>query len=492
MADKAEKSIAMVHYHLRRGGVTRVIEAACEALEKRGHRVLILSGEKPFDSPEADNVRVVPALKYRRTGNSVIASSFAEVLRKEARNWFGTDPDLWHFHNPTLAKNVLFPTVVRELAEEGERVLLQIHDFAEDGRPANYTYQRSFFDSQETFESTLYPTAKQIHYATINRRDYGFLKNAGLSASNLHVIPNAVSSVPISSSQSERPFAKDLAFGLYPSRGIRRKNLGELLLLAMKFDGEAFLATSLSPENPEWLAEHRRWEELVEELDLPVKLGIADSGDYCFSDLVGWSDFILTTSVGEGFGLSYLEPWTVGRGVLGRDLPEITDDFRSNGLELPDLYSRIEIPLEWVDEKQLKEELESALRRSYLAYNVRLPIGAVEQTWRAWTRRKLRKSTVDFGVLHEDFQMKILRKLRSEPECLEQIEIPPLRLPDEKQIAAANRVVQEHYSVDRYGERLVAIYDSILSGSTGKVGHLSTRRVLDQFLAPSRLNLLRD
>ena len=159
---------------------------------------------------------------------------------------------------------------------------------------------------------------------------------------------------------------------------------------------------------------------------------------------------------------------------------------------MPDLYSRIEIPLEWVDEKQLKEELKSALRRSYLAYNARLPLGAAKQTWRAWTREKLRKSTVDFGVLHEDFQMKILRKLRSEPECLEQIEIPPLRLPDEEQIAAANRVVQEHYSVDRYGERLGAIYDSILSGSTGKVRHLSTSRVLAQFLAPSRLNLLRD
>jgi hypothetical protein len=39
---------------------------------------------------------------------------------------------------------------------------------------------------------------------------------------------------------------------------------------------------------------------------------------------------------------------------------------------------------------------------------------------------------------------------------------------------------------------LGAIYDSSLSGSTGKVRHLSTSRVLAQFLAPSRLNLLRD
>ena len=82
----------------------------------------------------------------------------------------------------------------------------------------------------------------------------------------------------------------------------------------MKFEGEAFLATSLSPENPEWLAEHRRWEELIEELNLPAKLGIADGEEYSFSDLVGWSDFILTTSVAEGFGLSYLGTMDCGAG----------------------------------------------------------------------------------------------------------------------------------------------------------------------------------
>lgn len=492
MADRGKKNIVLVHYHLRRGGVTRVIEAAREVLEKQGHRVLILSGEEPFDGKRADNVRIIQALNYRRTGSSVIASSLADAMRKEAREWFGGEPDLWHFHNPTLAKNVLFPTVVRELAEAGERILLQIHDFAEDGRPGNYSQQRSFFDSQDSFETTLYPVAKQIHYATINRRDFGFLKNAGLPASNLHVLPNAISQMPVSGKPPERPFAKNLLFGLYPSRGIRRKNIGELLLLAMKFEGQAFFASSLSPENPDWQASHQRWVELVEELGLPVQLGIADSGDYSFSDLVGWSDFIVTTSVAEGFGLSYLEPWTVGRGVLGRDLPEITGDFRTNGLELPDLYSRIEIPLEWIDEKELKQGLEFAMRRSYLAYDAKLPMGAVKQTWKAWTRKRLRKGTVDFGVLHEDFQIEVLRKLRSDPESLEQIRIPPIRIPDEKEIAAANRVVEENYSLGSYGARLDAIYDDVLSGGKGKVSHLPTSRVLAQFLAPARLNLLRD
>ena len=36
---------------------------------------------------------------------------------------------------------------------------------------------------------------------------------------------------------------------------------------------------------------------------------------------------LVTTSVAEGFGLAFLEPWLFGKGLLGRNLPEITVDF---------------------------------------------------------------------------------------------------------------------------------------------------------------------
>jgi glycosyltransferase involved in cell wall biosynthesis len=488
MAEAQKKKIVLVHYHLRRGGVTRVIDAAAKVLEARGHQVLILTGEAPFGDGEKETVRVVPALAYRRTGSSVIASSLADMLRREAKAHFGSEPDLWHFHNPTLAKNVLFPNVVRELAEEGGRVLLQLHDFAEDGRPGNYTNQRSFFDSEDSFETTMYPVAKQIHYATINHRDHGFLKKAGMAASNLHVLPNSISKMPVEGSREDRPFAQGKLFGLYPSRGIRRKNVGELLLLSMIHEGKAFFASSLSPENPEWRAGHDQWVAAVEELQLPVALGIADSGEYSFAELVGWSDFIITTSVAEGFGLAFLEPWTVGKGVLGRDLPEITRDFAEKGLRLENLYSRLDIPLAWLDEKKLKSEIESALRRSYLAYDVPLRRSAVKQTWKSWVR----KGKVDFGVLNEGIQLSILRKLREEPDLIREIEAPPLELPSPSKIESANAVIAESYSLDRYGDRLEGIYEKVVSGSRGKVDHLSTDKVLAQFLNPGRLNLLRD
>lgn len=478
----------MVHYHLRRGGVTRVIEAAREILLKRGDEVLVLSGEEPLADAETTDVRVVTALNYRRSGSPVVAESLAEQLKKEALEHFGSLPDVWHFHNPTLAKNVLFPSVIRELAAQGSRVVLQIHDFSEDGRPGNYTSQRSFFDSEANFEETLYPTAKQIHYATINRRDHDFLRAAGIPGGNLHVLPNAITDLAVKTTPQERPFSQGKVFAFYPTRGIRRKNLGELLLLALIYGDRVDFATSMRPENPEWSAIHDQWAQLAEELELPVTLGLADDGKYPFFDLLGWSDFIVTTSIAEGFGLAFLEPWIVGKPVMGRDLPEITRDFAANGVALGTLYQRIDVPVEWIEEAALAEAVESMLRRSYLAYNCRLPRGAAKQTLKAWVK----KGRIDFGVLSEPFQIGILRRLRADPALLDKIAIPPLALYTDREIAERREIIREVYSLANYGARLSSVYDRVVESPVGKVGHLSTQKVLAQFLNPARLNLLRD
>jgi len=480
--------VVIVHYHLRRGGVTRVIESAREALKERGVELLILSGEEPRPEAGSEFVRVIPALNYRKTGNSDIAESLAEALKAEAEDYFGRQPDLWHFHNPTLAKNVLYPTAIRELANDGSRIVLQLHDFAEDGRPGNYSAQRSFFDSETSFETTLYPMAKQIHYATINYRDHDYLKSVGVPEANLHMLPNAISPLVVTTAPDERPFSKDKLFALYPTRGIRRKNLGELLLLALIFRDRIDFATTLSPENPEWKEVHEFWRAAVDELELPVTLGIADSGEYEFLDLVGWSDFIVTTSISEGFGLAFLEPWMADKCVFGRDLPDITRDFERNSLKITNLYPRIGFPMDWLDEKVLYSEIKSMLRRSYLAYDCRMPRSAVKQTWKAWVGN----GRVDFGVLNEELQMTVLRKVKANPELLEQMRVPTFSLCSTPEIKAAREVIETVYSPEGYGERLVSLYDQVMSSPASKVKHLPTSKVLKQFLNPSRLNLLRN
>ncbi|MDF1741559.1 MAG: glycosyltransferase family 4 protein [Verrucomicrobiales bacterium] len=487
MTDKTKMKVVIVHYHLRRGGVSRVIDAAQRALIDRGHDVLVISGEAPTFDGMSGEVRVLDALDYRNTGSSVIADSLTEALKAEARAYFGGEPDVWHFHNPTLAKNVMFPTVIRILAEEGARIVLQLHDFSEDGRPGNYSKQRSFFDSESGFEGTLYPTAKQIHYATINHRDFEFLRAAGVSKQNLHVLPNAITEFPYSTTPADRPFSKDRLFALYPTRGIRRKNIGELLLLALIYGDKVDFATTLNPENPEWMPAHEHWSALIEELELPVDLGISENNRHDFLDLVGWADFFVTTSVAEGFGLAFLEPWVSGKAVIGRDLPGITKDFEKEGVDLGNLYERIDIPVDWFDVAALKAEIESVLRRTYLAYDVKMPKSALKQTWKAWVR----KGKIDFGVLNETFQTIALRKLKENPDLLKEVGFPALEPDSGAAIESRARIIREVYSPSQYGERLEKTYLKTLTGHAGKVSNLSPKRVLDQFLDPARLNLLR-
>src|SRR5690606_29611775 len=111
---------------------------------------------------------------------------------------------------------------------------------------------------------------------------------------------------------------------------------------------------------------------------------------------------------------------------------------------------------------------------------------AVKETLKAW----IKKGRIDFGVLSESFQIEVLRKLKENPDLLDNLSIPPLMLSPEREIAERREIIRRVHSLPRYGEILAEVYDCVGSGAVGKVSHLPTQNVLRQFLHPSRLNLL--
>jgi glycosyltransferase involved in cell wall biosynthesis len=479
--------IAIVHYHLRHGGVTNVIQSTQEALRGTGVEILVISGEEPAEGITIDNLVVIPGLQYRKTAFLSMSEGLADALKDAAENHFGSQPDVWHFHNHNLGKNVLMPLAITSLAEEKASILLQMHDFPEDGRPKNYVAQRSFFDLEKDFRRTLYPLASHIHYATINQRDRNFLKAAGMIPDQLHLLPNSVTGIKPATTPDQNPFSKGKRFILYPTRAIRRKNIGELLLLALAYGDQFDFATSLVPENPEWFAVYEQWRGLAQKMKLPISFGIGQDGQHQFSDLIGWSDAILTTSIAEGFGLAFLEPWLSGKSVVGRNLPRITSDFEASGISLDHLYERIEVPLDWVGESELRKTADETLRRIYLAYDRPLSRHAVDQTFSRWVVN----GCVDFGMLHEDFQRKVILKVAADPGALKALNLPSLEPSSEAVIATNRQLVETFYSVATYGENLLALYQKIAKSPRSKVSSLNPQQVLKQFLDPWRLNLLR-
>ncbi|MCK4467277.1 MAG: hypothetical protein KAU60_02880, partial [Desulfobacterales bacterium] len=163
--------IVLAHYHLKTGGVTTVLRQQIEAI-KNDCEILVLTGELP-DSPFPADIKHIPGLAYSgRSSKKVFTpKKVAESIIKAIHSKWKQGCDILHVHNPLLAKNKNFLKILQELRKRKIRLFLQIHDFAEDGRPLSY------FDEDEY--------VPDCHYGVIKSRDYNILLKAGLKKKGL-------------------------------------------------------------------------------------------------------------------------------------------------------------------------------------------------------------------------------------------------------------------------------------------------------------------
>jgi glycosyltransferase involved in cell wall biosynthesis len=482
--------VAIVHYHLRTGGVTRIIQHACSVLAARGAEPLILTGELPasrWDVP----IRAVRGLGYE--GHDLVTSgrALAAELLAATHDAFGTVPDLWHVHNHSLGKSLVLPQALYALADEGHRLLLQVHDFPEDGRPLNYQCQLKHIGSgdRDRLSAILYPQAPHVHYAVLNGRDFAFLSAAGVKQEQLHLLSN-----PVQMHSAPSTMSADIEFPhgrlwLYSTRAIRRKNLGEFLLWAALAESEEVFATTQGPKNPLERPAYDRWRRLAEELRLAVHFEIGTVSHADFEKLIRSAYALVTTSVAEGFGLAFLEPWLVGRAVTGRKLTEITAEFEQVGVNFPGLYERVEVPVQWLGYRTLKDRVWQGLTRMMAAYGRTSKADDLSRVLSAW----ILDGCVDFGRLDEFLQEAIIRRVANSSTARDQL--LPHRLPDPgrhiEQIEENRRVIAREFSLTQYGERLLGIYHQIIRSPVEPLEAFSGEALLDQFLAPERLYLLR-
>jgi len=480
--------LAIVHYHLRPGGVSRVIANAVNALSPHGVDIVVLSGEAPQKplTPHARH-RVVDGLGYDAAGEGAAPARLVEGLARAATDALGATPDLWHVHNHALGKNLGMTRASHQLAAEGNRVLFQMHDFAEDGRPA--LYRRLLAEvgggDPERLAAILYPQASHVHYAVLNGRDYGFLKRAGIPEPHLHLLPNPVTAEPV----RNRPVDHNRRrLFVYPTRAIRRKNIGEFLLWsAVSGVGDRF-AVTLAPQNPVARPIYDRWVQFAREQQLPVEFeaGLRTS----FEELAACATAQVTTSVAEGFGLAFLEPWLSECPVTGRNLPEITSDFQQAGVDLSGLYERVVIPLDWIGRETFRDTLQTGLARYYRAYGRALTGSDVDAALSA----AVHGERLDFGRLDEPLQERVLTRLASDPAARKEVDPPQLLGPvsGDAQLAANQTVIRRRFGLQAYGRSLQDIYRGIRAApSSLSLQRPSGASLLNAFLAPSRFYLLR-
>lgn len=481
--------IAVMHYHLQRGGVTHVIRQTLDALRDAPVQFVVVSGEDVPDGMTMDApVIVEPALAYSADRHAAADPALAGRLTDRIRAELGGPPDVWHAHNHSLGKNLSVPRLMANLAERGEKLLLQIHDFAEDGRPANYLFLKRGLRSDRDM---LYPVAPHVHYALLNHRDLQYLKQAGLPSGQLHYLPNAVPPRSLPETSVDRlPGIPDGPLWLYPTRAIRRKNIGELLLFAAAvLDYRQTFGLTLAPENPNEWPFYQQWTNFADYYRLPVKFGLGLSREYTYEELLSRSTALMTTSIAEGFGLAFLEPWTVGKPLIGRDLPDITRDFKEEDINLSSLYPRVSIPLKWISVDTFRRLMREWMSYWLEAYELPWTDAFFAEAWEHMTRR----DTIDFAHLHEEAQQNFIVRAAGSPMTRSALkELLHLdRLPEERVIRHNAERIRKRYGPEAYRERLMRLYEAVACSETKKAGPGPTERILRCFTSPENFRLLR-
>jgi hypothetical protein len=264
-----------------------------------------------------------------------------------------------------------------------------------------------------------------------------------------------------------------------------------MCLLSVLDPGGRRYVSTLGPENPEWMPVHDAWVREVRDRGMRVDLAAVEGGREEFDDLVAGASCCVTTSVAEGFGYAFLEPFAWGMGVIGRDLPEITADFREEGLDLGATYPRLGVPLDWVGEEAFRSALAPAMHAAWTAYGVRMGAEAVDRAVEA----SVVDGRVDFGRLDEPMQRAVIARCCDSAAARTQCEMSDFSLPELQDITANRDVLARVYGIPAYGGKLVRIYRAVGKSSSqtrpsGAHSH-DGRAILKSILDPGRFFLLK-
>jgi len=463
-------NIAFLHYHLKTGGVTTVLLQQLSILKSHCN-IMVFSGEPP-DKDFPFEVHVMPGLAYDSVRDpSLLPNDIANSIYHIIQSRWPHGCDVLHVHNPILAKNSIYLDILNSLKNQFNiKLFLQVHDFAEDGRPHAY-----YSD----------PYIADCHYGTINSRDYQILLNAGLSSHGLHLLSNTVSEFTPKNNCLDLP-----PFILYPVRGMRRKNIGEAILLSLFFKEKELLCITRPPNSLLDIQQYEKWKEFTKDRQCNVMF---DAGlHYDFVDLFAHAKFTITTSITEGFGFAFLEPWMASKMLFGRNLPGITQDFINNDVMLDHLYSQLNIPIQWFDHDRFYHSWTQCMKKTAEQFHLSLPQEDINQAFAKISHNNL----VDFGLLDELNQKQVIDIILTNPNmatklCQLNPQLSQLELKDAHQslIQTNKHIVSNRYHSNYYLKKLLNIYQSVIQ--TPVTQKIDKSILLKQFFQPNSFSLLK-
>ena len=330
---------------------------------------------------EGKNVQIQRVHDYIRHGTNV-ADLFQEKLK---------DVDVVLMENLSVGINpavtyAFHQWTLREYqAQSSKRFFVRVHDFAQQ-RPANFAnikkFQSYLPSEMPDWHQILYPSTPNIEYIAINTNDYFRLLDHGIEPQKIWYTPNCVDDSLIKLQcqnqsclglrhllEEKKGIHPDADILYYPVRAIPRKNVEEAIYLLKMLNNlteipeyqekynlvkKFHLVVSLGGGSAEEKLYCRRLQDFVAEQRLPVTIDISDLVGlhreydpenpgkilkHGVADMYCISRMTVSTSILEGFGFVFIEPWLMGHCVIGRNIPSVTMDFTKAGLSLDHLYN---------------------------------------------------------------------------------------------------------------------------------------------------------
>ncbi|MBW1981009.1 MAG: hypothetical protein JRJ12_07290 [Deltaproteobacteria bacterium] len=488
------ETLIVMHYHMLPGGVRSVLHSSLAALAQAGWfagRSLQLlvgrnSGVKSFVSSLASlglqiDVKVDSRLDYNdgpwsdRQSFQDAAAELARWLLAQARG-----SSLYWVHNPTLGKNPLLTAAIFAAVEKAARLdgpfrfLYHIHDFAECGRLQNLKRLRLCW--QEGGLRQIYPVSDNVAFAVLNSGDYRKLISAGIPSEVVSHLPN-----PIALSKGGRQcsreaiaakleeyarvhgyrFHSERQWWTMPIRLIRRKNVIEALFLAAMAKEPVQLLVTLdansAPEKP--YAEAVKAFIRSEGHAAVVGFGHNLVGtSFSMDDLLYGSAAVVTTSFLEGFGFAFLEGPNRGRPLLGRNLSDVTEDFRGAGFPAGSLYENFMVPAP----RKIRQTLADKGTRFARQCSRQLGMAqAAIEKFAAEIEALYQGDTVDLSFLDLEGQLFLARRLR-DPSFIRELCFlnPDAARPVIFPADFAGRL-QEQYGLEAHAQRLSRTFETL-------------------------------
>ena len=204
------------------------------------------------------------------------------------------------------------------------------------------------FPTLASVARTIFPSSSVVRHLTINRSDVAQLQpHLGKHATWL---PNLTKRVAPPTDERLREarvwLRKKINDGnapvwILPCRLLRRKNVGEALLLTRWLRPEAWLVTTGGASSADEQAYADKLAAAGHRHHWRLRLGVL-AGDEArkpsVPELLAASEAVILTSIQEGFGLPYLEAAASRRPLIARAIPNIAPDLEQFGFRFPQYY----------------------------------------------------------------------------------------------------------------------------------------------------------